>query len=198
MTPRQRRIIGVLVVANVALLVTLLVLVNRAQLGPRPLSQRSSGSTSPLRLPSEDAQRLSPVPTDRARASFSPVCRRRAVQLLSQAGLGGTATLGRVNASLADQTLRFDLVHRVAQDGGAEDVAQQVWVAFDVALALASGECDAFSRIEIVIEAQGTSPPIRVYAAVDTTDLKAFYGGELGESTFIDRVDYRIGPLDDS
>jgi hypothetical protein len=106
--------------------------------------------------------------------------------MLSREGLGGTV-------SLAERTIRFDLVHRVAEDGQAEDVAQQVWNAFDIALVLANGQCETFSRIEIMIEAQGTPRPIRIYAAVDLTHLKAFEGGELSEDAFIDRVQYRIG-----
>lgn len=171
MTPRQKRIIGALVIANVALLVTLLIFV-----------PRFSGSRSPLSRPS-------PVPTYDAQTRLSPACRQRAVQALSQAGLGG-------RASLAGQTIRFDLVHRITEDGSTEDVAQQVWTALDVARALADDECDAFSRIEIVIEGQGTPRPIWIHAAVDAADLKAFHGGELSESAFIDRVQYRIEPSD--
>jgi len=110
--------------------------------------------------------------------------------MLSRVGLAGTVTL-------ADRAIKFDLVYPVTQDGHAEDVAQQVWTAFDVALALAIDECDAFSRIEVIIEAQGTPQPTCLYAAVDATDLKAFHSGELGESAFIDRVQYRIEPSDD-
>jgi hypothetical protein len=172
MTPRQRRIIGVLVIVNVAFLVTLL-----AFLTPFP------AGTSSLGLPS-------PVPTYPAKAFFPPACRRRVSEMLSQVGLGGTATL-------ADQTVRFTLVYRVSQGEHAENLAQQVWKAFDVALALVDGECDAFSRIEVVIEAQGLSRPTQVYAAVDRADLEAFHGGGLSERAFIDRVQYRTELIGD-
>lgn len=111
--------------------------------------------------------------------------------MLSQAGLGGTVTQ-------ADETLQFDLSYRVAQDAHGEDVAQQVWKAFDVGLALADDQCNTFSRIEIVIEADGASRPSRVFAAVDMADLEAYHGGELSENAFIDRVQYRIGPVGDT
>jgi hypothetical protein len=179
MTLRQRRIIGVLVIANAVVLVMLLILVRRS-----PLYPCLSNATSPLALPS-------PVPQYRAQTDFPPTCQRRAVQLLSLVGLGGKVTL-------ADQTIRFDLVYRVTQNEHADDVAQQVWTAFDVAQELANGECDAFSRVEVVIEAQGTLRPARVYAAVDAADIKAFHSGELGERAFIDRVQYRIEPFDGS
>ncbi len=111
--------------------------------------------------------------------------------MLSQVGLSGTA-------NLVDHTIQFDLVYPVIQDAHTEDVAQQVWKAFDVALALAHGECDTFSRIDIVIETQGTPSPTRVYAAVDVSDLEAYHSGNLDQPAFIDRVHYRIEPVDRS
>jgi hypothetical protein len=172
MTPRQRGIIGLLVIANVALFATLLVFFTRF-----------SGSMSQPGLPS-------PAPASRERISFSPACRRRAVQMLSHAGLGGTA-------ALSDQTIQFDLAYRVTQERPAEDIAQQVWRAFDVALALANGPCDAFSHVDIVIEAQGALRPTRACAAVDVTDLQAFHDGTLSENAFIERVRYWVQPVDE-
>ena len=172
MEPWQKRIIAVLAAANAVLLVTLLISVTRF-----------TGSASQARLPT-------PVPTLSADADFSPYCQRRAVQMLSENDLGGTATV--VNG-----TLRFDLVYRVRQDPGGTDAGQQVWTAFDVALDMADGQCNAFSRTETMITTQGAQPPIRVYAAADMTDLKAYRGGELSEPSLIDRVEYRIEPVDD-
>lgn len=170
MTRRQRYIVGLLAIANAALLVTLLVFATRF----------SASTSSLLGLPS-------PVPTYGVQTHLAPPCQRRAVEMLLQAGLGGTTTL-------AGRVLRCDLVYRAATDGHAEDVAQQVWTAFDVAMALVEDQCEPFSRVEIVIEAQGAPPSTQIYAAVDLADLEAFYDGELGEDAFIDRVDYRVKP----
>jgi hypothetical protein len=169
----QKRIIGALVIANVltvALLVTLFVVT------------RLPGIPSPLARPTR-------VSVHRSETHLSPACRRRAVQMLSQVGLGGTATL-------ADHTIQFDLVYPVIQDAYTEDVAQQVWKVFDVALALANGECDTFSRVDIVIETQGEPGRTRVYAAVDVSDLEAYHSGDLDEHAFIDQVHYRVEPAD--
>ncbi|MGD2105939.1 MAG: hypothetical protein PVJ55_12585 [Anaerolineae bacterium] len=99
---------------------------------------------------------------------------------------------------MVDGTLHFDLVCRGAQDTEAGDVAQHVWTAFDVGLALADGQCDTFSRMEIVIQTDGASRPSQVFAAVDMADLEAYHGAELSESAFIDRVQYRIEPVGDA
>lgn len=174
MTPRQKRILGGLVVANVACLILLLLSVTRF-----------SGSVSPLGLPS-------PVPTYRPGAQLSPACQRRAVRMLSQAGLGGTVTLN-------DQALQFDLVHHVhvTDDAHTEGLAQRVWTAFDIALALVDVDCDTFSRVEIMIESQGAPKLTRVYAAVDASDLQAFGSGALSERAFIDQVHYQSESIDD-
>jgi hypothetical protein len=73
-----------------------------------------------------------------------------------------------------------------------------VWTAFDIVLALIDANCNTFSRVEIVIEAQGAPSPSRVYAAVDTSDLAAFRSGVLSEHVFIDQVQYRVGSVDDN
>lgn len=173
MTAKQRRIIGVLAIANLVFLVALLTFV-----------ARFSRSLPPSRAPS-------PVPVETRKARLSPACRRRAVQLLSQAGLGGTV-------DLADKTLVFDLVYRVSDGECAQDAVQQVWTAFDVALAMSNDRCDSFSHVEVVIEADGAATATRFYAAVSATDLEAYHDGALSESEFIDRVAYRTDPGDEN
>ena len=173
MTPRQKRILGGLVIANVACLMLLVVYVTRF-----------SGSVSPPGLPS-------PVPTHRPKTHLSPACQRRAIQMLSQAGLGGTVALN-------ERTVRFDLVYHVMDEAHSDELAQHVWTAFDIALTLIEAGCDPFSRVEIVIEAQGAPNPAQVYAAVDVSDLTAFDGGALSERAFIDQVHYRTEHVDGS
>ncbi len=173
MVPRQKRILGGLVIANVACLILLLLSVTRF-----------SGPVSRLGLPS-------PVPTHRSESYLSPACRQRAVGMLSQAGLGGTVTL-------SDQTVRFDLVYHVTDEAHTEELAQRVWTAFDIVLALIDANCDTFSRIEVVIKAQGAPNPAQVYAAVDASDLAAFHSGVLSERAFIDQVQYRPELVDNN
>ena len=173
MTPRQKRIVGTLLIVNSAFFAALLIFVTRFW-----------GSMAPLTVPT-------PVPTYPVETHFRPVCQQRAAELLSEAGLGGRATL-------VEQTLRLDLVHPVAQAGQAGDVSQQVWTAFDVVLALADGPCEIFSRIEVTIETQDVPRPTQVCADVDLSDLRALHAGELSERVFIDRVQYRVETVHDS
>jgi hypothetical protein len=176
MTPRQKRIIGVLVIANGAVILALVLFV-----------ARFSPASSPTPLPS-------PVPHDPSAGPPgvlpSQVCQRRAVQLLSQAGLAGTATF------ISGKTLRLDLVYPIPQDQNAEEAAQQVWTAFDIARALSEDQCDSFSHISVMIQAQGAQSSIQIRASVDATDLEAFHSGELSESEFIGRVQYEADPVD--
>ena len=174
MTPRQKRIIGVLVIANAAVILALIVFV-----------AHSSPATSATPLP------VSPYSSTGPAGLLSlQTCQQRAVQLLSQAGLGGTATF------ISDGTLRLDLVYPLPEDQKAGEAAQQVWTAFDIAWALSQGQCDSFCQILVVIQAQGTQSPIQIQASVDRIDLEAFHNGELSESDFIDRVQYEVAPLD--
>jgi len=172
MTPKQKRIIAVLLIANV-----LLIVASFAFLTPL------ASSVAPLGLPT-------PVPTSHAEAHFWPACQRQVIHSLSQAGLGGTATL-------TDHTLEFDLVYRIPEDGDDGDVAQQVWTTFDVLLEVANDRCETFTQVEITIEGQGVVRPNQVHAAVAMADLKAFGRGELDESAFIERVEYRVEPVHD-
>jgi hypothetical protein len=176
MTPRQKRIIGVLAIANGAVILALALFV-----------VRFSSATSAMPLPWSATPHSPAGPEE---ALYPEACQRRAVQLLSQAGLGGTA------AVLSGETLQLDLVYPIPQDQDAEEAAQQVWTAFDIARALSQDPCGDFSHVTVVIQAQGargeavTQSSIQIHASVDTTDLEALHNGELSEGEFIDRVQY--------
>jgi hypothetical protein len=175
-TARQKLIIGVLVFANGAVILALVVFVAR-------FSPAISSTPSPSPVP--------PYPSAGPSGPLSSqLCQRGAVQLLSQAGLGGTATF------IPGKTLRLDLVYPIPQDQHAEEAAQQVWTAFDIARALSQDQCDNFSHVVVVIQAEGTQSSIQIRAGVDTTDLEAFHSGELTEAQFIDRVQYEADPVD--
>ena len=168
MTPRQKRIIGVLAVINGVIILALIVFITRF-----------SGSTSFALLPT-------PVPTYPSGALSSQECQQRAVQMMSQAGLSGTA------AVIPGESLRLNLVYPVIAAESLNDATQQVWTAFDVAIALTENRCAIVSRVEVQIAPQSgnVQDPSWIRAAVDVTDLKAFYNGELSEAEFIDQVAY--------
>jgi hypothetical protein len=172
MTPRQRRIIGALVIANAAIILALVVFV--ASFSP---------ATSAKLLPS-------PVPAYPAGMASSRTCEQRGVELLSQADLAGTVSF------ISDGTLQLDIVYPIPQDQETEKAAQQVWTAFDIAQALKQDQCDTFSDVAVLIRAQGTRSSVQIRASVGSTDLDAFYNGGLSESDFIDRVQYEARPVD--
>jgi len=163
------------------------------------LAARSLPPTSPTRSPtpahpdaSAGVSNGSGQPQGRA-ASPSPLsqaCQRRAVDLLSQAGLGGTVAL------MPDGTLRFDLVCPIPQDQDTEEAAQRVWTAFDTAQALTQDQCNGFSRIVVLIQAHSPKDSLQIRASVDAADLDAYSRGEVTESTFIDHVQYEVDGSD--
>jgi hypothetical protein len=172
MTPRQKRIIGVLAIINGVIILALVVFITRF-----------SGSTSFALLPT-------PVPTYPPGALSSQECQQRAAQMMSRAGLSGTA------AVIPGESLRLDLIYSVTAAESLDSAAQQVWTAFDIAAALAEDRCAIVPRVEVQIEPQpgSTQDFSRIRAAVDVADLKAFYNGELGETEFIDQVEYKTDP----
>lgn len=191
MTPRQKRIIAALVIANGVVILALAV-----------LATHLSGTTfsSPLPRPYGTMPRSGvgpygtmPHPTAIPGALPQETCQLKAAQLLAQAGLGGTVTL------TAGESLRFEIVYPLAPGHTADEAAQQVWTAFDVALALEEERCGVFSQVEVTIlavrpdahgEAQGVQDDTRISASVSAVNLGAFSAGELGEDKFIERVSY--------
>jgi len=171
MTLQQRRLILLLASANVIFLGALLL-----------VATSSGGLSFPLSAPT-------PVPTYRPPARLASACRERAVQMIADSGLTGTVLL-------KDQTLHLDLVYRLTEGQPPEDAAQQAWTAFDIALGLADGGCEGFSRIETVIETQHGPERLRIYASIDLANLKAYHAGELSEQAFIERVEYRVERMD--
>lgn len=107
--------------------------------------------------------------------------------MLSEAGFGGIVALN-------EGTLRFMLVFPLASGESQDEVAQRAWSVFDIALALADEGCATFSGIEMMITHQGDSRAARSHITVEVEDIRAFYAGELTESTFIDRVAYWMEP----
>lgn len=169
MTPRQRLIVGILVVANVAVILAIVVLVTRPGVSPVP-SFTNTPSPSPSPVPM-------PPPTD---------CRWRATQLLAQAGLAGTVVI------TGDGSLEFDIPYALEPDQVVDEAAQTIWTAFDVALALREYRCVAYSQVRVVILAHDDQADIQINAAVSTADLVAYGAGALSEDEFIDTVIYSV------
>jgi len=193
MTPKQKLTVAILVIANVALILTVVSLVVRSSgtntsslptLTSRPTSWAApwAGAATPMR----EAEFTGEAP-------WSGDCQWKAVQLLAQAGLGGRVALA------SDGLLRFEIVHSLASGETPGDAAQLVWSAFDVAQALLDQAllqqgCE-FTRVEIVVLAQGDQSDTRINASVSAADLAAFGAGELSEGEFIERVTYTISRL---
>ncbi len=166
MTQKQRRIIAALAVANTIVILALVVLV-----------MRPSG-TSPSLPPHFHTPTL-PQGT----------CQWKATQLLAQAGLGGTVAL------TPGGPLRFEIAYSLAPGQTADEAAQLVWAALDVALALDEGECGSFTQVEVTILARGVQADTQVNASVSAADLVAFGAGELSEDEFVERVVYTTTAL---
>jgi hypothetical protein len=165
MTPRQKRTIATLAITDIAVVLALVVLVTRPS------------GTSP-----------SPLPTPHAPTSPQQTCQWQATQLLARAGLGGTLTV------TPDGLLRFEIIQPIAPGQTADEVAQSVWAAFDIALSLQEqkDECAIFTQVEVIILAHSSHTDTQISASVSAADLAAFSAGELSEEEFIERVTYTI------
>lgn len=179
MTARQKLIVAILAIANVAIILILTTLALRpssTDTSPLPTSTIGTGAVMPSpMLPQED-------------------CRWDAAQMLAQAGLGGTAAL------TPDGSLRLEITHSLPPGETIGEAAQLVWVAFDAALALREQGCE-FDRVEVTVlavrlnvhgKAQEGQSGARISARVGADDLAAFGAGELREDEFIERVIYSI------
>jgi hypothetical protein len=113
-------------------------------------------------------------------------CQWKAAKLLTHTELDGAVTL------TPGGTLRFDITYSLAPGQVADEAAQSIWLAFDIALALVEEECDFFTQIEVVVLAQGNQTVTRISARVSTADLVAFDAGELSEDEFTQRVTYQV------
>ena len=121
-------------------------------------------------------------------------CRWQTAVLMAQARLSGTATM------TSDATLRFEIIYPLTQEQQADQAAQAIWDAFDVAWALQSQyrSCTTFTRVEVVVTARREhqeTGEASFSAAASVTDLVAFYTGSLSEENFIERVSYSVSGL---
>jgi hypothetical protein len=203
MTAKQRLIVAVLAIANVIVILLLAMLMTRTprtSLSPLPTSApRGTGFTktpvSTVETPTGRATRptgsagISHTSSPTVAPLLPEMCQWEAAQLLAQADLGGTVTLN------PDGALRFNIVYPLAPDQTADQAAQSVWTAFDIALALEKqGDgCGSLTQIEVTVLAQGALTETWVSASVSAVDLIAFDAGELTEKEFTERVTYQVG-----
>jgi hypothetical protein len=155
MTRKQKYIIAILAITNVAVTLALIVLTTR------PTATRPHTPSPPI---SQDD------------------CQWSATQLLAQVGLGGTVML------TADGALDLNITYPLAPGQVTDDAAQEIWTAFDVALALHEQGCSSFTQIRITILAHDT----QIDASVSTSDLIAYSADELSQEEFIERVTYTV------
>jgi hypothetical protein len=178
MTHRQKIIIGALAIANVAVILALTTTVRRSLDTLSPPPSATPPQTIPAATPATETPAANP-------------CQWEAARLLAQAGLGGAVTL------TPDGTLHLDLAYSLPADQTAQDAAQLVWVAFDVALALEeqAGTCTSLARIEVTILAQSSSASTRITAVAGAADLRDYDAGEIDQAQFIERVAYTVHDL---
>lgn len=169
MTPKQKSVIAALAVANLVVILGMTALmIHLARMTTLPLpTPVLTAATTPGR-PAHPADET---------------CQWQAAQQMAQAGLSGSVTL------TPDAVLRFEIATTLAPGHTADDAAQLVWMAFDVALALE--DVCAFTRVEVTIRVQDTATTL--HASVSATDLAAYGSGALSEAEFIDRVAYTMG-----
>jgi hypothetical protein len=168
MTPKQKRIVAALAIADLVIISGLAALMMHLA-RVTTLSLPAPGliaATTPGSLPH---------PADET-------CQWQAAQQMVQAGLSGSVTLN------PGGTLHFQIA-ALAPDQTTDDAAQLVWTAFDVALAL-GGDC-AFTQVEVTIRIQDSATTL--HASVAAADLAAYGAGTLTGDEFIDRVTYTVG-----
>ena len=175
--------IAALALANGLALAALLIWVvpagrSAAPVGPLPSSTPPVAATP---QPTTRPGRWEPDPLD--------PCEWLAAEHLADAGLAGTVRFSGA------QVLHFDLTVPVAPEQLADEAAQTIWLAFDVAAVLqASDQCERFERVLVEVLADG--PQTRKFTAeVDTADLSALHSGLITQKLFIDRVRYETALL---
>ena len=168
MTRRQRRIIVILAIADLAVILGIALLIYLAH-----------GITTALPTPYPHTESpTSGGPAD----SAGTTCQWQAAQQMVQAGLSGSVTL------IPGGALHFEIATTLAPGQTPDDAAQLVWIAFDVALALKEA-CD-FTRVEVTVRIQDS--PTTLHVAVAAADLTAYGTGALTEDEFITRVTYTV------
>jgi len=164
MTSRQKLIIAILAIIDIIVILALVALTLR------PSSPGTLPLSTPMLVPSQQ------------------VCQWEAAQMLSQIEPGGAVVL------TPDGLLNFEIIYSLLPGETADEAAQLVWTAFDVALALRERECE-LTGVKVTILAQGDRSDTRIRASVSAIDLVAFDAGELSEDEFIERVTYTTSPL---
>jgi hypothetical protein len=199
MKPKQKRIVAVLVTANVVVILGLVLWISHSLTkNPSPLptsTSRSEELAGAFESPPVPSVRDIPTPGSPAlagppslpTASSYGACQWKAAQLLARAGLDGTVAL------TSDGTLRFDITSSLTPGQAVDEAAQSIWIAFDIALALVEEGCDFFTQVEVVVLAQGSQTSAHISASVSAADLIAFDAGELSEDQFAARVTYHVG-----
>jgi len=181
MTRKQWLFLLVLLLGNVAICVLLVYLIQ----GSRPLSTAELAATlaaQPTHTPTLAAT-STPWPTPILSTEQSLVCQREAGDALYRLGLAGSVHLapsGRLDITLHS---RAPAVERFA------DAKEDVWTAFEIALALHKGGCALFDQLQVKVLDTRWSPPrsqVRVLAQLD--DLAAWQQERIIDAELIARL----------
>jgi len=203
MTPRQKRIIGGLALANGVFLAILAATLLRGPVWlttemptamPRleltirdTVTSADAGAIRTTRSPATDIENSDK--TMPPAGSMQDQCLWEATQRLAAADLSATVHVR------ADETLWFQITFPLTNSQPFTDAAQAAWAAFDVTLALQENDdCPPFDHISVNINAESSIETTPIIVETETTALLAFSTGNLDEEGFIDLVRYVVLP----
>lgn len=181
MTRKQWLFLLALLLGNLAICALLAFLIQ----SNRPLSTAELAATLAA-LPTETPTPTptpTPWPTPIPPTDLSLVCQREAGEVLYRLGLAGSihvAPAGRLDITLHS---RAPAVERFA------DAKEDVWTAFEIALALQEGGCSLFDQLQVIVLDTRWSPPrsqVTVLAQLD--DLQAWQQERIIDAELIARL----------
>ncbi|MFZ5919138.1 MAG: hypothetical protein ACOYZ7_19565 [Chloroflexota bacterium] len=181
MTRKQLFTLLGLLLGNLAVCALLVVLV----LSNRPLTFAELAATLAA-LPTERPTPLpspTPWPTPIPPSEQSLVCQREAGDRLYALGLAGSvhvAANGRLDLALYS---RLPAVNRFA------DAAQEMWAAFELALALQEAGCDLYDQVQVwVLDSRWDPPRPQVTVLAQIDDLRAWQQGRIIDAELVARL----------
>lgn len=181
MTRKQLLLLVGLLVGNLAICALLVFIIQ----SNRPLTTAELAATLAA-LPTSSPTPTStptPWPTPIPPSEKSLVCQREAAEALYRLGLAGSVHItpdGRLDITLHS---RAPAVERFA------DVREEVWTAFELALALTEEDCALFDQLWVnVLDTRWDPPRPRVTVLAQLDDLEAWRQGRIIDAELVARL----------
>ncbi len=181
MTRKQWLFLLALLVGNLAVCALLAFLIQ----SNRPLTTAELAATLAA-LPTDTptpAPTPTPWPTPIPPSEMSLMCQQKAGDALYRLGLAGSVHLapsGRLDVFLHSRT---PVVERFA------DAQEDVWTAFEMALALQEEGCVLFDQLQVaVLDTRWSPPHLRVKVLAQLDDLKAWQQGRIIDAELVARL----------